>query len=281
MGIQREREALLDLITRAAEAGAAIIRAGAGRLGTIDWQSKGPGDFVSEIDLRTEAAILAHLRPALPGVTVLAEESASSVGAEARQGRCVVIDPLDGTTNFLHGFPEYAVSIGVLEDGAPVAAVVLHVPRNERFTAILGGGAFVDDRPCRVSTISDPQRALIGTGFPFKDPHDIPPYQLQMSRVMAGVSGVRRPGAASLDLASVAAGRFDAFWETRLSPWDFAAGMLLVTEAGGIVSTVDGDPLDPTQPSSVLAGNPVMHPWLRERLHDPLHSPSPVVPPPA
>ncbi len=281
MGIQQEREALLDLITRAAEAGAAIIREGAGRLGTIDWQSKGPGDFVSEVDLRTEVAILARLRPALPGVTVLAEESASSVGAEARQGLCVVIDPLDGTTNFLHGFPEYAVSIGVLEDGRPVAAVVLHVPRNECFTATLGGGAFIDGRPCRVSTITDPQRALIGTGFPFKDPDEIPPYQLQMSRVMAGVSGVRRPGAASLDLASVAAGRFDAFWETSLSPWDFAAGMLLVTEAGGLVSTVDGDPLDPTQPSSVLAGNPVMHPWLRERLHDPLHSPSPVVPPPA
>jgi myo-inositol-1(or 4)-monophosphatase len=281
MGIQRERAALLDLITQAAEAGAAIIREGASRLGTIDWQSKGPGDFVSEVDLRTEDAILARLRPALPGVTILAEESASSVGEEARRGRCVVIDPLDGTTNFLHGFPEYAVSIGVLDDGAPVAAVVLHVPRNERFTATAGGGAFVGDRPCRVSTISDPQRALIASGFPAKDPHDLPLYQLQLTRVIAGVPDVRRAGAASLDLANVAAGRFEAFWEAKLAPWDFAAGMLLVTEAGGLVSTVDGDPLDPTQPSSVLAGNPVLHPWLRERLHDPLHSPTPVVPPPA
>ena len=281
MRIQQERAALLDLITRAAEAGAAIIREGAGRLGTIDWQTKGPGDFVSAVDLRTEAAILALLRPALPGVTILAEESASVVGAEARQGLCVVIDPLDGTTNFLHGFPEYAVSIGVLEEGRPVAAVVLHVPRNEHFTATLGGGALVDGRPCRVSTITDPQRALIGSGFPAKDPHDLPLYQLQLARVISGVPDVRRVGAASLDLASVAAGRFEAFWEARLSPWDFAAGMLLVTEAGGIVSTVDGEPLDPTQPSSVLAGNPVMHPWLRERLHDPLHSPTPVVPPPA
>ncbi|MFM8301802.1 MAG: inositol monophosphatase family protein [Gemmatimonadota bacterium] len=281
MGIQQERGALLDLITRAAEAGAAIIREGAGRLGTIDWQSKGPGDFVSEVDLRTEAAILALLRPALPGVTILAEESASSAGAEARRGLCVVIDPLDGTTNFLHGFPEYAVSIGVLEDGHPVAAVVLQVPRNERFTATLGAGALVDGRPCRVSTITDPPRALIASGFPAKDPHDLPLYQLQLARVISGVPDVRRAGAASLDLASVAAGRVEAYWETRLSPWDFAAGMLLVTEAGGIVSTVDGEPLDPTQPSSILAGNPVMHPWLRERLHDPLHSPTPVVPPPA
>jgi myo-inositol-1(or 4)-monophosphatase len=281
MRIQQERAALLDLITRAAEAGAAIIREGAGRLGTIDWQTKGPGDFVSAVDLRTEAAILARLRPALPGATILAEESASTVGAEARRGLCVVVDPLDGTTNFLHGFPEYAVSIGVLEDGAPVAAVVLHVPRDERFTATLGGGTFVDGHPCHVSSISDPQRALIGSGFPVRDPEDLPLYQRQLTRVIAGVPDVRRAGAASLDLASVAAGRFDAFWEAKLAPWDFAAGMLLVTEAGGIVSTVDGTPLDPTGPSSVLAGSPVMHPWLRERLREPQQTPSPVVPPPA
>ncbi|MBM3884720.1 MAG: inositol monophosphatase [Gemmatimonadetes bacterium] len=273
MGIQQERDALLGLITGAAEAGAAIIREGASRLGTIDWQSKGPGDFVSEVDLRTEAAILTILRPALPGVALLAEETASSAGAEARQGHCVVIDPLDGTTNFLHGFPEYAVSISVLDAGQPVAAVVLHVPRNERCTATLGGGALVDGRPCRVSTITDPPRALIGSGFPAKDPHDLPVYQRQLARVISGVPDVRRAGAASLDLASVAAGRFEAFWEAKLAPWDFAAGMLLVTEAGGIVSTVEGDPLDPTQPSSVLAGNPVMHRWLRDRLRDPQYDP--------
>ncbi|MFM8567944.1 MAG: inositol monophosphatase family protein [Gemmatimonadota bacterium] len=273
MGIQQERDALLDLITGAAEAGAAIIREGASRLGTIDWQSKGPGDFVSEVDLHTEAAILTILRPALPGVALLAEETASRVGAEARQGHCVVIDPLDGTTNFLHGFPEYAVSISVLDAGQPVAAVVLHVPRNERFTATLGGGALVDGRPCRVSTITDPPRALIGSGFPAKDPHDLPVYQRQLARVISGVPDVRRAGAASLDLASVAAGRFEAFWEAKLAPWDFAAGMLLVTEAGGIVSTVEGDPLDPTQPSSVLAGNPEMHRWLRDRMRDPQYDP--------
>lgn len=268
MGIQREREALLDLITRAAEAGATIIREGASRLGTIDWQSKGPTDFVSEVDLGAEAAILGVLRPALPGLTLLAEETAAGTPpAVAAQGLTAVIDPLDGTTNFLHGVPEYAVSVALLQDGVPVVGVVLAVPRGECFTAIRGGGARLNDAPIAVSRIVDPRRALIGTGFPFKDPADIPPYQAQMSRVMAEVSGVRRPGAASLDLASVACGRFDAFWENRLSAWDFAAGMLLVTEAGGVVSTLDGGPLLPTGPSAVVAGNPAMHAWLLARIH--------------
>lgn len=177
-----------------------------------------------------------------------------------------MIDPLDGTTNFLHGYPEYAVSIGVLVDGEPVAAVVFDVPGDELFTATAGGGAFLNGAPIRVSTITDPQCALIGTGFPFKDPAEIVPYQAQMSRVMAQVSGVRRPGAASIDLASVAAGRFDAFWENLLSPWDFAAGMLLVREAGGVVTALDGSHLRALAPGSVLAGNQQLHEWLAQLL---------------
>ena len=259
--------ALLALAVRAAEAGAAVIRDGAARRASIDWQEKGPTDFVSEVDLGAEAAILTVLRPALPGLTILAEETASGTPtAVAAQGLTAVIDPLDGTTNFLHGVPEYAVSVALLQDGVPVVGVVLAVPRGECFTAVRGGGAWLNGAPIAVSRIVDPRRALIGTGFPFKDPADIPPYQAQMSRVMAEVSGVRRPGAASLDLASVACGRFDAFWENRLSAWDFAAGMLLVTEAGGGVSTVDGGPLIPTGASSVAAGNPTMHASLLDRL---------------
>lgn len=264
---QPEPATLLALAVRAAEAGAAVIRDGAARRATIDWQEKGPTDFVSEVDLGAEAAILDVLRPALPELTILAEEGAASTPPEvAAQGLTAVIDPLDGTTNFLHGVPEYAVSIALLQDGAPTVGVVLAVPRGECFTAVRGGGAHLNGAPIAVSRIADPRRALIGTGFPFKDPAEIPPYQAQMARVMAEVSGVRRPGAASLDLASVACGRFDAFWEHRLSAWDFAAGMLLVTEAGGRVSTIDGGPLLPTAASSVVAGNPMMHPWLRERL---------------
>jgi myo-inositol-1(or 4)-monophosphatase len=264
MGYQPEGAALLEVVVRAAREAGAVIRAAAPRVRSIDWQSKGPTDFVSEVDLAAEACILAVARRDLPGATILAEESAATTSPDrVAKGLALVIDPLDGTTNFLHGYPEYAVSIAALIDGEPVAAVVYDVPGDELFTASRGGGAFCNGAPIRVSTIADPQRALIGTGFPFKDANDIAPYQAQMSRVMAQVSGVRRPGAASIDLASVAAGRFDAFWENMLSPWDFAAGMLLVREAGGTVTDLRGSPLQPIASSGVLAGNPVMHDWLR------------------
>ena len=267
MGYQPERRALLDVAVRAARAAADVIRAAAPRARTIDWRSKGPTDFVSEVDVAAEERILGLLARELPGITVLAEESAAATPPErVASGLAAVIDPLDGTTNFLHGYPEYAVSIALLVDGEPAAAVVLDVPGDECFTATAGGGAFLNGDAIRVSTIGDPRRALIGTGFPFKDPADIAPYQAQMSRVMAEVSGVRRPGAASIDLASVAAGRFDAFWENVLSPWDFAAGMLLVREAGGVATDLGGAHLRALAPSSVLAGNPVMHDWMRHVL---------------
>lgn len=263
MGYQPERQKLLEVAVRAARSAANIIRAAAPQARDLDWHSKGPTDFVSAVDIGAEHLILAIVGRELPGATILAEESAASTPPERlSSGLALVIDPLDGTTNFLHGYPEYAVSIGVLVDGEPVAAVVYNVPGDELFTAIAGGGAFLNGAPIRVSTITDPKRALIGTGFPFKDPADIAPYQAQMSRVMAEVSGVRRPGAASIDLASVAAGRFDAFWENVLSPWDFAAGMLLVREAGGVVTDLQGAHLRAVAPGGVLAGNPAMHEWL-------------------
>lgn len=268
MGYQQEHRDLLDLAVRAANDAAAIIREAAPRVRQIDWRSKGPTDFVSEVDLAAEECILALIRRELPEAAILAEETAAEVERDRlTRGLAVVIDPLDGTTNFLHGYPEYAVSIAILQDGEPVAAVVFDVPGNERFTAIAGGGCHLNGIACRVSEISDPQRALVGTGFPFKDASDIAPYQAQMSRVMAGVSGVRRPGAASIDLASVACGRFDAFWEARLSPWDFAAGMLLVREAGGLATELDGAHLTALAPSGVLAGNPAMHAWLRRAVN--------------
>jgi myo-inositol-1(or 4)-monophosphatase len=263
-----EYRELVAIARRGAEAAVGVIRAAAPRVRSIDWRTKAPADFVSEVDVEAEARILEVVVRELPEARVLAEESAVGIETERlRTGLAVVVDPLDGTTNFLHGYPEYAVSIAILRDGAPVAAVVVNVPRDEWFTAARGEGTFVaigraDGARCAVSTITEPRRALIGTGFPFKSVYDIPPYQAQMSRVMATASGVRRPGAASLDLASVAAGRFEAFWENMLSPWDFAAGMLLVTEAGGVTSTVEGSALDPLRASSVLAGSPQMHDWL-------------------
>lgn len=267
MGHQQEQSELLGLCVRAAEAGAAVIRDAAPEARTLDWRHKGPTDFVTEVDLAAEAAILGVMAAALPDATVLAEESAASVSREKlRRGLAVVVDPLDGTTNFLHGYPEYAVSIAVLRDGEPVAAVVFDVPGNEVFTASIGGGTWLNGERCRVSGNEDPGRALIGTGFPFKSVDVIAPYHRQMAAVMAHVSGLRRPGAASIDLASVACGRFDGFWEQELAPWDFAAGMLLVREAGGIVTDVAGEHLRAFGPSSVLAGSRAMHPWLRETL---------------
>ncbi len=255
-------DALLDVALEAARLAAAGIREAAPRAGRIVWQEKSATDFVSEVDLASERLIIETVRRRVPGARMLAEETATHLDpAQQAQGIVFVADPLDGTTNFLHGYPEYAVSIGVLQEGELVAAVVIDVPGNEEFTAVRGGGTRRNGELVRVSTIENPQRALIGTGFPFKDPAAIPLYQEQMSRVMAGVSGVRRPGAASIDLASVACGRFDAFWENLLSPWDIAAGMLLVTEAGGIVTDLAGGPC-PVGHTGLVAGNPAMHAWL-------------------
>lgn len=280
MGHQQDNAELLALAVRAAAAGAAVIAEAAPGVRGLDWHSKAaPTDFVSEVDVAAERAILGLLTAALPEAAVLAEESATSLpGERLERGLAVVVDPLDGTTNFLHGFPAYAVSIAILRDGEPAAAVVHDVPRGEVFTATAGGGAYVGSSATagdlaaagrerlRVSTISQPERALIGTGFPFKDADDIGPYHRQMAAVMAEVAGVRRPGAAALDLAAVAAGRFDGFWEQMLSPWDFAAGMLLVREAGGIVTDLSGSHLRAFGRSSVLAGSAVMHRWLAEAL---------------
>lgn len=266
MGHQQAQD-WLAIAVRAAEAGAAVIRDAAPGVRRLDWRSKGPADFVSEVDLAAEAAILAVMTREIPRATVLAEEGAASVARDVvSKGIAIVVDPLDGTTNFLHGYPEYAVSIAVLFDGEPVAGVVHDVPGAEVFTATAGGGCQLNGTPVQVSTIREPSRALIGTGFPFKSVDDITPYHRQMAAVMAHVSGVRRPGAASIDLASVASGRFEGFWEMQLAPWDFAAGMLLVREAGGVATDMNGAHLQAFGPSSVLVGNPVMHKWLAEAL---------------
>ncbi len=258
---------LLTVARAAAREAAAIIRDAAPRRGSIVWQEKSATDFVSEVDLAAEAAIRAAIAAQLPHASLLAEESAEQFDlASTSTGLVFVADPLDGTTNFLHGFPEYAVSVGVLNDGVLVAGVVINVPSNEEFTAMRGAGAHRNGAPIHVSTIDTPTRALIGTGFPFKNPDDIAPYQAQMSRVMAGVSGVRRPGAAALDLASVACGRFDAFWENMLAPWDIAAGTLLVREAGGIVTDLTNAPAAVAH-TAIVAGNPAMHRWLLNTLH--------------
>lgn len=257
---------LLDVALEAANAAASVIRDAAPKVRAIVWRQKKAKDFVSEVDLGAEAAALAVIRRRAPEAMVLAEETATTIASEQQaHGVVFVVDPLDGTTNFLHGYPEYAVSVGVMRDGALVAGVVIDVPLGEVFTATSGGGAFRDGERVGVSPIDDPKRALIGTGFPFTRVEDIAPNLEQLERVMRGAAGVRRAGAAALDLAAVACGRFEAFWEPRLSPWDIAAGILLVREAGGVATTLDGAPC-PVAHTNIAAGNPAMHRWLLDTL---------------
>ena len=253
---------LLTIALEAAQAAGTVIRDATPGVRDIVWREKGATDFVSEVDLTAEMRILEVVKRHVPHAAILAEETASTISPERqRSGVVFVIDPLDGTTNFLHGYPEYAVSIGVLVDGVLSAGVVLDVPAHECFTATAGGGAHLNGAPIRVSTIDNPQRALFGTGFPFVRNEEIAPYVAQLASVMAGAAGVRRAGAAALDLASVACGRFEGFWEMQLSPWDIAAGTLLVREAGGVVTTFEGAEC-PVARTSVVAGSAAMHLWL-------------------
>ena len=261
----REREVWLAVAVTAAEGAASVIRGRSTDATAIEWLEKSPADFVSEVDTAAEETIREVAARDLPGAIVVGEE----LSPETPIGGALtlVVDPLDGTTNFLHGYPEYAVSIGVLADGEPAAGVVVNVPTHEVFTAVLGAGARYNGHALRVSNLAEPARALIGTGFPFKDPLLLDQYQRQFAAVMRRTAGIRRAGSAALDLTDVAAGRFDAFWELVLSPWDFVAGMLLVREAGGVVTDLDGNPPRLTR-SPIVAGNPTMHAWLLETLRD-------------
>jgi len=222
------------------------------------WTLKGRRDFVTEVDRTAEGIIRNVLQNGSRGTRIIGEELSPDIVTE---GLVWVVDPLDGTTNFLHGYPSYAVSIAAAMNGVLEAAVVHHVPRNETYHATRDGGAWIGNRRLQVSRINDPEYALIATGFPFRDLSGLDEYQKQFARVAAGTSGIRRPGAAALDLADVAAGRFDGFWEQHLSAWDLAAGCLLIREAGGVVTDFGGRDLG-IEHSGVVAGNPGMHQWL-------------------
>ncbi len=246
----------------AAVRAAEVIRTAAAKLSEVHWEAKGPADFVSHVDRDAEAAIAAVVSERHPGAILLAEEGSPT----AAHGELTFIaDPLDGTTNFLHGFPWYAVSIAALSQGAPVAGVVLNVPNGELFTATVGGGARRNGQPIRVSAITEPGRALIGTGFPFKHREGVAPYIAVLPSLMEATAGLRRAGAAALDLCDVACGRFDAFWEYSLAPWDIAAGILMIREAGGVVTDLDGRPAR-VDHGAIVAGNPVMQAWLLQQL---------------
>lgn len=258
-----DRRALLATCVAAAARGAEAVRAGAGRRDSLVWESKSQFDFVSDVDRGSEQVIGDVITSRHADATLLAEEG--SPDAQTTRGLVFVADPLDGTTNFLHGFPWYAVSVAALVDGEIQAGAIINVPTGELVTATLGGGARLAGAPVRVSSNTEPSRALIATGFPFKGDEDIARYLELLPRVMAGTAGLRRPGAAALDLADVACGRFEAFFELKLAPWDIAAGILMVREAGGIVTTLEGAPAR-VAPTSVLAGNPALHQWLLDTL---------------
>jgi myo-inositol-1(or 4)-monophosphatase len=267
MASQRANEArpaeLLHASVAAARVAAKYIGSRVGDLAALDVREKQASDFVSEVDTGAESRIREVLDRMVPGAVVVGEEL--SPAASTAGDTVFVVDPLDGTTNFLHGFPAYAVSIGAMTAGEVVAGVVLDVPRGELFTATAGGGAFWNGQPMRVSAVRTPSRALVGTGFPFKNLEFLAAYLRQFERITRAQSGVRRAGSAALDLASVACGRFDAFWELRLAPWDIAAGLLLVREAGGRVTDLEGRDIMPAH-SPVVASNSHLHQWLLDVL---------------
>ena len=231
---------ILNIAIKAARRAGAIINRAALDGAPLDVRSKQVNDFVTQVDREAESAVIEVLRKAYPDHAILAEESGAETGGAKSEYRWI-IDPLDGTTNFIHGFPQYCVSVGVQHRGALAHAVVYDPFKNELFTASKGRGAYLNDRRLRVTRCAQLRDALVGTGFPFKELTRIELYMKQLRTMMASCSGVRRAGSAALDLAYVAAGRLDAFWEMGLSPWDMAAGALLIQEAGGLVGDLRGE----------------------------------------
>lgn len=242
---------MLNTAVKAARRAGAIINRAAQNLDALTVQNKQDNDYVSEVDRAAEQEIISILLSAYPNHAILAEESGTQGESEFQW----IIDPLDGTTNYLHGFQQYGVSIALAHKGVLTHAVIFDPARNDLFTASKGGGAFLNDRRLRVSKRIYLKEALIGTGFPYRDFTNLDAYMAMFKEMLQKTSGVRRPGAACLDLAYVAAGRLDGFWEFGLNPWDIAAGILLVQEAGGLVGDFRGEQ-NYMQSGDVLAGNP-------------------------
>jgi myo-inositol-1(or 4)-monophosphatase len=244
---------LLNIAMRAARRAGDLIVKSLSRLDSLKVDSKGRNDFVSDIDRKAEADIIATIHRSYPQHAIHGEETGRSGSGDT----VWIIDPLDGTTNFLHGFPTFAVSIAVEHRGRLEHAVVYDPLRQEFFTASRGEGAQLEGKKIRVSSQKTLEGALIGTGFPFRAGANIDDYLAMLKVIMSTAAGVRRPGAASLDLAYVAAGRIDGFWEFGLSPWDTAAGALLIQEAGGRIGTPAG--AEYALGPNVIAGNPKVY----------------------
>ena len=245
----------LNIMIKAARRASQIINRASQDIEHLKITVKQQNDFVTEVDRAAEKAIVDTLREAYPEYAILAEESGRTAGSESGSEYEWIIDPLDGTTNFIHGFPQYAVSIGLAHKGQLNQAVVYDTLRNEMFTASKGGGAFLNERRIRVSKCTRIDDALLGTGFPFRDLQNLDAYMSIFKDLTQRCPGMRRAGSAALDLAYVAAGRLDGFWEFGLAPWDLAAGCLLITEAGGLVGDLAGGETY-LKTGNVIAGNP-------------------------
>ncbi len=253
-----QTSALLTLMIAAARKAARSLARDFGEVEHLQVSRKGPADFVTTADMKAEKTLFEELSKARPGYGFLMEERGAVEGTDKTHRW--IVDPLDGTTNFMHGLPHFAISIALEREGELVAGVVYNVPRDELFWAEKGQGAYLNDRRLRVAARADLASAVIATGIPFlgRDGHDV--FLGEAARVMAKVSGVRRWGAASLDLAYLAAGRFDGFWERGLAPWDVAAGAVLVREAGGFAREIDGG--DFMQSGAIIAANERLLPLL-------------------
>ncbi|MCE7913241.1 MAG: inositol monophosphatase [Nitrosomonas sp. PRO4] len=245
---------MLTIAVKAARRAGSIINRASHNLDLLNVSKKAHSDYVSEVDGAAEEAIIKVLVAAYPDHAILAEESGSR-GNQNKSGYQWIIDPLDGTTNFLHGFPKYSVSIAVKYKGVLTHAVVYDPNNNDLFTASRGSGAYLNDHRIRVSKRSRFEDCLIGTGLPFRDLTHIDAYFAMLRDIVPRIAGIRRPGSAALDLAYVAAGRYDGFWEIGLAPWDMAAGCLLITEAGGLVGDLQGNETY-MQSGHIVAGNP-------------------------
>jgi myo-inositol-1(or 4)-monophosphatase len=241
----------LNIAVKAARRAGGIINRASRDVEQIKVSAKRDKDFVTEVDKAAEEAIIGVLHEAYPDHAILAEESGASGDSEY----VWIIDPLDGTTNFIHGLPQYAISIAQAHKGVLQHAVIFDPNRNELFTASKGAGAYLNERRIRVSKRVKLNEVLVGTGFPFRYFEHVDAYLGILRDMMHKTAGVRRPGAAALDLAWVAAGRIDGFWEIGLSPWDMAAGALLITEAGGLVGDLSGEQ-NYLETGNIVGGNP-------------------------
>jgi len=244
----------LNIAIKAARKAGSVILRRMDRLGSLAVSLKGRNDYVSDVDRQAEEEIIAVLRKAFPDHAIMAEEGGNRGGDE----HLWIIDPLDGTTNYLHGFPQFAVSIAMSAHDHVQLGVVYDPLREELFTASRGSGAFLNDRRVRATQIKGLDGALIGTGFPFRRQEHLDAYLGMFKALHADTAGIRRAGSAALDLAYVAAGRLDGFWEIGLSPWDMAAGALLIQEAGGMVGDFGGG-ADYLRTGNIVAGTPKVY----------------------